>query len=780
MRQEQFRPQRLNRAIQYIMAASFSLLYSQTLFAAQTLQALDDQGMAETTGEGIAFVLDNFKMRFNGVDDGVGTGYTYLIPVGPLSDVIAAHNLATANANGTAVEKRRAAYNIQIGKGDVYLYGTAISGNDNNANTQFSDSTVNIGTPDNPWLIQAKTNISPNFSGVDKELSALQFEAPLLTNLNAENFNLKVGMWADAFVRDPSKPDKDSAQFHLNGATRPLSPTNSSPVDRENRLRLQAVMNGVGINGTNISLFQTLDGANTATGLGPNYSYYNNTLGLAATLRINSGNASAVRGASYTETITSDNTVNNTGAVSGWVNLHGGWTTNISTLQSNTGAAVVGGATSCNNGGSVTTELVGSAGCRYMVQTRYRDDSKTRTTSKSFTWGTATGLNNRVLRFSTREASDSPNKDNVLYSPALVSTGATMPKFADSEGLYLYNPNVNLVLGSKWQPLILGVADDGKNFSIELTRIPNEPKVYKQIYTAYSGATGGLSPTEIATYKGGTCSVYWCGDATRNATHSSITIGSTNTYATDSLGTGYQTAYTGSDAIGVAFGDLMTMNGQTLNNTASTTGTTVRSYQAQWVEREVDSSVTWLYRQGCNGRFLGICTGTDERENTGTILQWKYGTSLTSGKGNITSFNGASYGGGSGSGSDRYRYPTVSGTTYGDSGNTSTVGRCPVGNDCEYYGTIANRGWTFANLNSTYGLGTSPWQAVANGKVDSWLASQGSAARTYNFLDGSNAITNQSTAPQPKVYQPYGAVNLGSAVIDGLLIQHMKITTKGL
>ncbi|MFH4176161.1 hypothetical protein WAJ79_24760, partial [Acinetobacter baumannii] len=85
----------------------------------------------------------------------------------------------------------------------------------------------------------------------------------------------------------------------------------------------------------------------------------------------------------------------------------------------------------------------------------------------------------------TRETSDSPNASNNLYTPALDATGAIAPKFADTEGLYLYNPNINLVLGNLYQPLILG--SDGKNFSIEIARIANKPEIYKQIYTDYTG-----------------------------------------------------------------------------------------------------------------------------------------------------------------------------------------------------------------------------------------------------------------------------------------------------
>lgn len=66
------------------------------------------------------------------------------------------------------------------------------------------------------------------------------------------------------------------------------------------------------------------------------------------------------------------------------------------------------------------------------------------------------------------------------------------------------------------------------------------------------------------------------------------------------------------------------------------------------------------------------------------------------------------------------------------------------------------------------------WSTATNTTLDNWLSSQGSAARSsYN--------TNQAIAPT--VAAPVitgGPANLGSAVIDGLLIQHMKFTTTGL
>lgn len=96
---------------------------------------------------------------------------------------------------------------------------------------------------------------------------------------------------------------------------------------------------------------------------------------------------------------------------------------------------------------------------------------------------------------STRETSDTGN----LITPAI--NGGVAPTFDANEGVYLYNPNINLVLGTLYQPLVLG--SDGKNFSLEIARIANKPEIYKQIYTDYSGAD--------TSYKGSTCNVYQCG-----------------------------------------------------------------------------------------------------------------------------------------------------------------------------------------------------------------------------------------------------------------------------
>ena len=81
-------------------------IYIATCSTTYALEKLDEEDLAESTGEEIALLPQDFSMRFNGASDtGSGvldTGYIRLIPVGPVS--------ADAQADG-------------FKKADVYLYG---------------------------------------------------------------------------------------------------------------------------------------------------------------------------------------------------------------------------------------------------------------------------------------------------------------------------------------------------------------------------------------------------------------------------------------------------------------------------------------------------------------------------------------------------------------------------------------------------------------------------------------------------------------------------------
>ena len=150
-----------------------------------------------------------------------------------------------------------------------------------------------------------------------------------------------------------------------------------------------------------------------------------------------------------------------------------------------------------------------------------------------------TALDVNVLRMSTA-ATD----DGIGATPALFA-GRLAPVFDSNEGLYLYSPNINLVLGNMYQPFILG--SEGRNIVLEVTAIPKVADVYKKIYTDYSLAYSSVGAS--SDYKGSTCNVYVCGYNTsqvvangstvnyqgNNATHSSIAIGGVSYDSTKNL-----------------------------------------------------------------------------------------------------------------------------------------------------------------------------------------------------------------------------------------------------
>ncbi len=404
------------------------------------------------------------------------TGYINYVPVGPLS-----MTSADTNKNGTIDSGDRA-----VGKADIYLYGLALSKSDNNTNTRIAPTEAataisSWGTAVNPWIFKVATeNLVPNFSTTNCtgatdptcQVTYLALEAPLYEMgtkdaAGLDAYKLKLGLWSDIFVRNPNKINGAADQFNY-GDSNGLIGT-STDASRANRLRLQGIWNNFSLNGSRLQVFQTLGGATTSGGMSP---FYNNTLGIAGVIRLNSGDSKDVK-AITTSSLTEGSTT------SPWTLIHAGANSTLST--STTG--------DCNNGG--TGSFGTSAGCRYYVEKRTRTDSKTATK----TWD-ASGLSNAgVLRLSTRETSDTGN----LITPAI--NGGVAPTFDANEGVYLYNPNINLVLGTLYQPLVLG--SDGKNFSLEIARIANKPEIYKQIYTDYSGAD--------TSYKGSTCNVYQCG-----------------------------------------------------------------------------------------------------------------------------------------------------------------------------------------------------------------------------------------------------------------------------
>lgn len=445
-----------------VLSTLIGLCLCQSSFA---LEALSDESLSSTTGEGVAFVPQDASFVFQGEkavstdlnNRAQDTGYIHLIPVGPLTSTVQDTN-KDGKLDGT---------DHAVGKADLFVYGLALSKSDGNQNSRIAANTASgiksWGTATNPWILKVETeNQVPNFdttktcATADKscQVPYLTLEAPLynttvptLDTEGADAYKLKLGMWADAFVLDPSKKEGDAALYHLG------EKVGASDASRANRIRLQMIWNDFSINGSRLQIFQTLNGAKNENGMS---AFYNNTLGIAGLIRLNSGDA---------------------------------------------------------------------ANLRY------------------------TNMNGKVLRLSTKEIDDT---SGMLTTPA-VNANSLAPTFNANDGVFIHNLNANLVLGSLYQPLILG--SDGKNFSLELTRIPNKAEIYKKIYTDYDNPNS-------KEYLGSTCNVYKCGNngltgyQGNNATHSSITIGSTVYDSSKNTLTAYKGTGTTNDAIGISFGAL--------------------------------------------------------------------------------------------------------------------------------------------------------------------------------------------------------------------------------
>lgn len=477
--------------------ALLTLLLATGSPARAALEAIAEHELGTVTGEGILMLPENFSLQLNSSADNAGAGFLRYIPVGPLT------SYATTNS---------------YSKADVYLYGLTLSQSSKDIDVARTAADRGSalgrvidawGSFANPWLLKVATANVPNFGGVNTALSYVVLEAPryqltrpTATSADQDQYNLKLGLWADAFLRDPTKPEGDAAQFYGANA---------------NRFRLNALWDGLSLNGSQVQLFQTMGGATNADGMSTSY---NNTLGLAGLVRLNSGESIGLRA---TSTYVAGSRV-----VEGYTEV---WSGTRTALPDYTGGVA------CDSANSTHQS---SGRCLNREQTRavidsYSERSWTAPVMKNFVW------------FSTRETSGSTNVGDLKSTPAL--NGGAAPSFDTSEGLFLYNLNVNLALGSLSQPLILNAS--GTNFSLELTRIPNQANVYKKIYTNYDNA----NPVTNGGYYGSTCNIHSCGTAGTtyqgvNATHSSISIGSTEYNS----GSNLLTAHSGLGAVGVSFG----------------------------------------------------------------------------------------------------------------------------------------------------------------------------------------------------------------------------------
>ena len=703
------------------LCLAIAIVNMQPAFA---LESLDDDTMSETTGEGIALLPENYSFSMNGADaanSGAGTygaGYMRFIPVGPIS--------ATATGKGYQ-------------KADVYLYGMSLAqskkdygvtidstdwgvpfGAIGSGATDFGRGITSWGTADNPWLLKTVTdNNVPSFAGTTKSVTYLGLEAPLYNSTlpatgtaASSAYNLKLAYWMDLYMRS-------------------LTVTESGYNGLSNRLRLAYVWDGFGVNGSNLKIFQTLDGAtagstynstlkltsnsnttvNTAFTFNvtnPTYTFnsgtstlYNQTFGMAGLLRLNSRATDTVRATVALGNITREiiqldyypvrnyNTATQT---------RSGLYVEGTVLQTNTVASGVGTMTVANadatnstagidetyvpmtntslrgpttdpdaaslpanphplatfpyalsypgdfyDGGICTSSTAGNQSGNHQFGQCLNNEGFTTRRFKARTTNTWTPpLAKSVMRLSSQEFLGGPVGLN--GTPALGGANGFVPNFTPNttaEGIFIYDMNVNVVLGSLYQPLMLST--DGTNFSLELARIPNNVNVYSKIYTRYPGDTGDGA----VTYLGSTCNIHQCGTAVTyggvsyqgsSATHSSITIGSTIYNA----GNNQLQAYKGSEAYGISFGESVAQSGlnsqvtadyvQVWNRTRADSGGGWSAYGA-WAAVAVKAALTGqphpsldrtdpyetVFRQNYNNRVLGIQTTMPVANMAGTL-----------------------------------------------------------------------------------------------------------------------------------------------------------------
>lgn len=769
-----------------VLATLIGLCLSKYAFA---LEEISDDALSQTTGEGVAILPTDFSFVLRGdkagnetslTDRSKDTGYIHYVPVGGLTSMV-----QDTNNDGSVTTADHS-----VGKADLYLYGLALSKNDNDSNNRFGSKIASWGTANNPWVLKAATATDvPDFSGTNGTVTYLNLEAPLYetgTKTGVDAYNLKLALWVDAFVRDQSKPEGDPNQFKLGELfSSTQTADEASAGDRANRLRLQAIANGFGINGSNLQIFQTLGGSSNNNGMS---AFYNNTLGVSGVFRINSGDSQNFKA------------VYNPGTASRTYSIDGG--TNYSTTA---------GWRTATTGCGDDSISFSDANCQF----RFRD-RKVQDTVSGASWNLPTGFQagDKVLRISTKETTAQAN----LSTPAL--SGTVAPTFEANEGLYLYYPNINLVLGSLYQPLILG--SDGRNFSLEIARIPNKPEIYKKIYTDYSGLDNS--------YLGSTCNVYQCGDSTisgyqggsartnynladgtKLATHSSISIGTA--YSPDGGKT--LLAYDGVESMGVFFG-------QPVSRTGISGTKTYNEVQYQQRRQRVDTSylVTDRYVLRSEGGLLSDGSTVTDPYDGHTITagrlrtveefrwfttqgyheDWIYLDSVNADGTKVFGNTDGAYarycttafaclGGTPVNGGSAVAGQKGSVTSATDLNNLTLggfiAGLDECGPDETGNGMCAGTSQSGEGVKGLSRL-TILKSTAAKAENRQWaFGTRNNEARWFNVNGGLEKILyGSANDPAPAV--PTGGVNpsamnnYGSAVIDGLLIQHMKLTTKGL
>lgn len=189
----------------------FAAVHSMT---AHALEALDESGMADINGQGIAILPENFQIAFNDL------AYIQAIPRG--TPTSASNNIA-----------------------DLYWYGLQLTGA-NNVTSRAGALISSWGTASNPWLLKVESPTSYLYSDTLAAYPVLNYYAPavLASDISGgvNNGGIKYSFWGDLITRD-----KSTAGCISN----PVTCTELA------RMESQSIWNDFTLNGSRFSIFQS-------------------------------------------------------------------------------------------------------------------------------------------------------------------------------------------------------------------------------------------------------------------------------------------------------------------------------------------------------------------------------------------------------------------------------------------------------------------------------------------------------------------------------------------
>lgn len=208
-----------------------SILASITLFAALAspavcladLEPIEESGLGQVTGEGIAILPENFRIVFD------SNAYIRTKPRG-------------APVAGSAA--------------DMFWYGFAFTGADGNLNNRVGASAITSwGTFSNPWVFLATSPSNVLYNGTTNNHPVLQYRAPAYRNAadftSASVMNLKYAFFGDIFICGAGRPGYGGT--NVCG----IGDTGATIAGVTNRLQSISVWDGFSFHGSKYSIFQT-------------------------------------------------------------------------------------------------------------------------------------------------------------------------------------------------------------------------------------------------------------------------------------------------------------------------------------------------------------------------------------------------------------------------------------------------------------------------------------------------------------------------------------------